>query len=145
MSMLALAAALSGCAGTGELQVPTIHPTVLPPPVSAPQVAPPPPRELSAKELLSYRTVLRQPGPRGRFFGHEVIGTFRGQRFVAEYICSDMCPDYTVTVRHFIDLKTAADCAAFGAAMSDIVVPYGIGIRKRGFCIPAPAMAQAAG
>jgi hypothetical protein len=94
------------------------------------------PRELTTSEVVSYPDG-RGPGPGGRFFGTDLLGTYRGQRFVAEYICSDVCPQYTVVVHHFVDLRSEADCTSFGGAWQAILVPMGIGIGRRNFCVPA--------
>ena len=36
------------------------------------------------------------------------MGTYQGNRFEAEYICSDVCPNYTVLVYHFIDMAVSS-------------------------------------
>lgn len=136
----AVVLALSACAVP---QPPTIHPSIVPDALPASQGSSPT-RELTVQELLSFQTT-RRPGPGGRFWGHQEIGTYQAQRFVVEYICSDMCPDYTVTVYHFIDLRTPETCGAIGAQMRSTIVPHGIGTAARSFCMATPRMKMKAG
>lgn len=140
MPALTVAAVLCACAGPQASPAPVLSP-LSPLPTHKPrtQAAAPTARELTLQELLAFRTV-RAPGPGDRLFGFDTVGSWRGHRFVAEYICSDVCPEYTVTVHHFIDLKTVAECTAIGAAMQDELVPRGIGVGRRWFCMPTRAM-----
>jgi hypothetical protein len=107
------------------------------PPRTAPEA---PARELTEQELLSFHGGPKT-GPGGRFDGQDVVGTYRGHRFVAQYICSDVCPDHTVTVYHFIDLRTDEACKAIGAEM--VRVPYGTASGARSFCRPRRGMGKA--
>lgn len=54
---------------------------------------------------------------------------------VADYICSDLCPDHTVRVIRF-DVPTEKACADIGGIEKIIVVPYGIGVANKIFCVP---------
>jgi len=137
---LSFVLALAGCATPRELM-----PSGIAPPASggahATNIDRITQRELTVSDLLAFqRQDGRKPGPGGRFYGYDVLGTYRGHRFAVQYICSDMCPDYTVTVHHFIDLRTPEACAAIGGQMQGRWVPWGIANARRSFCMASPEM-----
>jgi hypothetical protein len=51
---------------------------------------------ISEDELLAYASAPYDHVEKDRV----VIGLLDGSRVVADFICSDICPDYTVRVRH---------------------------------------------
>jgi hypothetical protein len=54
---------------------------------------------------------------------------------VVDYICSDVCPNYTVRIIHFA-VEAGSACAAVGGVEKSVVVPIGIGATPRTFCFP---------
>lgn len=63
------------------------------------------------------------------------LGKLNGFSAVADYICSDLCPDHTVRVIH-IDHPPEKACADVGGIEEAIAVPSGIGIVNKKFCVP---------
>jgi len=66
----------------------------------------------------------------------ERLGSNHGATVVAEYPCSDVCPDYTMRVIHY-DVVPGAACARVGGVIAHISIPMGIGVGRKDYCIPA--------
>jgi hypothetical protein len=73
-----------------------------------------------------------------------VLGTHLGNKLIAEFPCSDVCPDYTARVIRY-DLAAGEVCVAKGGALREVYVPYGIAMVKREYCIPPILAAKPSG
>jgi hypothetical protein len=60
---------------------------------------------------------------------------------VAEFPCSDVCPQYTVRIIHY-RLPPEASCASVGGVEKEVLVPIAIAVRPKTFCIPEPLVAS---
>lgn len=69
------------------------------------------------------------------------IGRYRGVPVVAEYPCSDVCPQYTVRIIHY-RLPPDVSCASAGGVEKQVLVPIAIAVRSKTFCIPPPLVAS---
>ena len=69
----------------------------------------------------------------------EVLGVHHGVEVVADYICSDLCPDYTVRVIHY-NVKPGPDCDAVGGRTVMRRVPRAIATFNEPFCVPKAAL-----
>ncbi|HEV2541103.1 MAG TPA: hypothetical protein VGU03_15535 [Frateuria sp.] len=63
------------------------------------------------------------------------LGRNHGLPVVAEFPCSDLCPQYTVRIIHY-RLPTDADCAGAGGIQESVPVPVAIAALPRDFCVP---------
>ncbi len=68
------------------------------------------------------------------------LGRYRGVPVVAEFPCSDVCPQYTVRIIHY-RLPPGTSCASVGGVEKEVLVPIAITVRTQLFCIPAPLVA----
>jgi hypothetical protein len=66
---------------------------------------------------------------------HEVVGRHRGVSVVVDYICSDICPDYTVRIIHY-DVEPGGACDRAGGVSQLLAVPTGPAMGAREFCMP---------
>jgi hypothetical protein len=73
---------------------------------------------------------------------HAVLGRHRGVRVVADYPCSDLCPQYTVRIIHY-DVPPGSRCERIGGASVPRRVPVGIGVTMERFCVPRPIAGRA--
>jgi len=64
------------------------------------------------------------------------LGLHHGVPVIVSYTCSDLCPDYTKRIVRY-NLLAGEECAQAGGVSKDIVVPRGIGVGLRRYCIPA--------
>ncbi|MDQ0250908.1 hypothetical protein J2W22_002972 [Sphingomonas kyeonggiensis] len=64
------------------------------------------------------------------------VGLHRGVPVVATYTCSDLCPDNTKRIIRY-NVTAGAACDRVGGVSKDIVVPKGIGVGPRRYCLPA--------
>ncbi|AOH84720.1 hypothetical protein AWL63_12830 [Sphingomonas panacis] len=71
-----------------------------------------------------------------RLNGRNILGQYHGRLVIAEYHCSDLCPDYTVRIIHF-DVDAGAKCRAIGGRNATVTIPVGISAMPRKFCVPA--------
>ncbi|HZZ89760.1 MAG TPA: hypothetical protein VFE13_15645 [Caulobacteraceae bacterium] len=69
-----------------------------------------------------------------------VVGVHRGRRVVADFPCSDICPQYTIRIIHY-DVAPGAPCAAAGGVTQTRRVPVSIAVMDKDFCIPGPLAA----
>lgn len=69
------------------------------------------------------------------------LGRYRNVPLVAEFPCSDVCPQYTVRIIHY-RLPAGARCASVGGVEKDVLVPIAITVRQKTFCIPSPLVAS---
>ena len=63
------------------------------------------------------------------------LGRNRGVPVVAEFPCSDVCPQYTVRIIHYL-LPEGIDCAGAGGVEKTVDVPVAIAVLPRTFCVP---------
>jgi len=63
------------------------------------------------------------------------LGRHHGQPVVAEFPCSDVCPQYTVRIIHY-QLPEGVSCDSVGGVEKDILVPVAIAVRSKTFCVP---------
>ena len=69
------------------------------------------------------------------------LGRYRNVPVVAEFPCSDVCPQYTVRIIHY-QLPPEASCASVGGVEKEVLVPIAITVRPKTFCIPQPLVAS---
>jgi hypothetical protein len=69
------------------------------------------------------------------------LGRYRNVPVVAEFPCSDVCPQYTVRIIHY-QLPPEASCASVGGVEKEVLVPIAITVRSKTFCIPEPLVAS---
>jgi 5,10-methylene-tetrahydrofolate dehydrogenase/methenyl tetrahydrofolate cyclohydrolase len=58
-----------------------------------------------------------------------------GTPVIAEFICSDVCPDYTVRVIRY-ELKKDQTCSRVGGVEKALRIPVGIAATDKKFCFP---------
>ncbi|MDO1529090.1 hypothetical protein QMK61_09655 [Fulvimonas sp. R45] len=63
------------------------------------------------------------------------LGRHHGVPVVAEFPCSDVCPQYTVRIIHY-RLPPDTDCAAAGGVERTVPVPVAIASTDATFCVP---------
>jgi len=83
------------------------------------------------------RRLATAPFDKGAKMGrHDVLGIHHGLKLVADYPCSDVCPTYTTRVIHY-DVVAGPTCEQAGGTTQARMVPTGIAVAKRDFCVPA--------
>ena len=93
------------------------------------------PRQLSDADLVAYAA---RPFDKAAMMEQRVVvGLHHGVPVVAEFPCSDVCPDYTTRIIHY-DLTPGAACSAAGGVTQPRRVPYSIAMIVKDFCIPGP-------
>ncbi|WP_426702055.1 hypothetical protein ACPPVV_03310 [Rhodanobacter sp. Col0626] len=65
------------------------------------------------------------------------LGRYRDVPVVADFPCSDVCPQYTVRIIHY-RLPADASCASVGGVEKQVLVPIAIAVRTKTVCVPAP-------
>ncbi|HKD21929.1 MAG TPA: hypothetical protein VKB71_07930 [Rhizomicrobium sp.] len=71
-----------------------------------------------------------------KLFHHEVLGVHHGVQVVADFPCSDICPDYTTRVIHYT-VEPGPDCDKIGGQSRVQVIPVSIAAMPKMFCAPA--------
>ncbi len=69
------------------------------------------------------------------------LGRYRNVPVVAEFPCSDVCPQYTVRIIHY-RLPSDVSCASVGGVEKKVLVPVAITVLPKTFCIPEPLVAS---
>ena len=69
------------------------------------------------------------------------LGRYRNVPVVAEFPCSDVCPQYTVRIIHY-RLSSDVSCASVGGVEKKVLVPVAITVLPKTFCIPEPLVAS---
>lgn len=64
------------------------------------------------------------------------LGQHNGAPVVAEFLCSDICPDHTLRIIHY-SLADGQSCSQLGGVEKSILVPVGVGRTERSYCFPA--------
>jgi hypothetical protein len=73
---------------------------------------------------------------RAMMFHREQLGLNRGMRVVADYPCSDVCPDATVRIIHY-DRPPGRGCEAAGGVTAGRMTPVSIAVQRVDYCVPA--------
>ena len=93
----------------------------------------PPTKEVSDEEILRYASA---PYDKRSVSDHYVLlGVNRSTPVVAEYICSDVCPDYTVRVVHY-QLSPRQACADIPGVERKQTIPVAIAAMDKLYCYP---------
>jgi hypothetical protein len=89
---------------------------------------------ISEAEVLAYAS---KSYDKAAFFveRRSSLGMLNGIDVVVEYICSDICPDYTVRIIRFA-VEPGSACEGVGGVEKVVVVPRGIASGPRTFCFP---------
>jgi hypothetical protein len=90
-------------------------------------------RAITDEWVLDYAT---KPYERRFPMGREVLGTLNDVAVVADFVCSDVCPAYTVRIVHF-DVEPGARCTAIGGVERSVTVPIAITATQKVFCFPS--------
>jgi len=64
-----------------------------------------------------------------------ILGLHHGMPVMVEARCSDVCPNYTVRIIHYL-AEPGASCSKLGGDTVSIMVPVSITAQNRDFCIP---------
>lgn len=88
---------------------------------------------LTDESLLQYASGAYDKGAYGE--SHQVLGRLNGAEVVADFVCGDVCPEYTIRIIHF-DVEPGEGCAAVGGVEKAVVVPLAIAVTEREFCFP---------
>ena len=67
----------------------------------------------------------------------KVLGIHHGTRVVADFPCSDICPDYTVRIIHYA-VEPGPACDAIGGVEIGHRLPLSVGADR--YCVPAAAV-----
>jgi hypothetical protein len=93
------------------------------------------PRSLSDADLTAYAV---SPFDHAAMMEkHVVVGLHHGVAVVADFPCSDICPQYTRRIIHY-DVAPGAACTAAGGVTQMRETPYSIAVIQKPFCIPKP-------
>jgi hypothetical protein len=88
---------------------------------------------MSEASLLEYASTPYKKGAHGA--DHQVLGELNDVDVVVDFICSDVCPDYTVRIIHF-DVEPGPKCDEIGGVEQSVVVPVAIAAMPKLFCFP---------
>lgn len=99
------------------------------------------PSQMNAAALRAYAD---KPWDKAALMNTTVeLGRYRDVPVVAEFPCSDVCPQYTVRIIHY-RLPPEVSCASVGGVEKPVLVPIAIAVRTKTFCIPEPLVASGA-
>jgi hypothetical protein len=91
------------------------------------------PDTLSDDALVAYAS---QPYDKAEKYHHrDVLGVHHGTEVVADFPCSDLCPNYTVRIIHYA-VEPGPDCDRIGGATRAMKVPVSIAEANQEFCVP---------
>lgn len=91
------------------------------------------PQPVSDAALLAYA---KSPVEKAAMITRKVLGTKNGALVVADFDCSDLCPQYTVRIIHY-KVEPGPECDRVKGVVQSQVVPRGIASIERPFCVPA--------
>ena len=91
------------------------------------------PRVVTETELLSYASTPYRAGEQDA--PREVLGKLNGVDVIVDFICSDLCPAYTVRIIRF-DVEPGPHCTEAGGVERTVVVPVAITSRSVAYCFP---------
>jgi hypothetical protein len=84
-----------------------------------------------------------KPWDKARLMNSTVeLGRYHEVPVVAEFPCSDVCPQYTARIIHY-RLPPGASCASVGGVEKQLLVPVAITVLPKMFCIPQPLVESA--
>jgi hypothetical protein len=66
---------------------------------------------------------------------HDVVGLQHGVEIIADFPCSDLCPNYTTRIIHYA-VEPGPDCDRIGGRARDQLVPFSIAVVRKTFCVP---------
>ena len=66
---------------------------------------------------------------------HLLLGTHSDSDVVVDFICSDICPNYTVRVIHY-NLRKDQKCSDVGGIEKQLLIPVAIAATLKTFCFP---------
>jgi hypothetical protein len=90
-------------------------------------------RVISEAQLLEYASTPYDKGAHGA--PRQILGVLNDVNVVVDFVCSDLCPAYTVRIIHF-DVEPDARCAEVGGVEREVIVPVAITARSKAFCFP---------
>ncbi len=88
--------------------------------------------QLTDQDILDYATA--EYDKEEMMFQTVEVGSHNGTMLIAEFPCSDLCPDYTTRVIHY-DVENE-ECEALGGVLHMIFVPSGIAVVETEYCFP---------
>jgi len=92
-----------------------------------------PPPVVSDQEILDYAS---RPFNKYNIAQSRVIlGLHKGTTVAVDFICSDLCPEYTVRVIHY-ELGNEHKCSDIGGIEKKVRVPVAIAAMDKTFCFP---------
>ncbi|PWK83508.1 hypothetical protein [Fulvimonas soli] len=92
--------------------------------------------DAGALDDAALRAYAARPWDKAKLMNTTVrLGTHHGVPVVAEFPCSDVCPQYTVRIIHY-ELPAGADCRSAGGVEQAVGVPVAIAMMTRTFCFP---------
>ena len=90
--------------------------------------------EVSDAELVAYA---QRPFEKAEMMQRTIVlGSHRGTKLIAEFPCSDLCPQNTARIIRY-ELKAGEVCATLYRVQEEVFVPEGVGLAKRLLCVPA--------
>ena len=90
-------------------------------------------RVTTEAELLSYASTPYRAGEHGA--PRQALGKLNGVDVIVDFICSDLCPAYTVRVIRF-DVEPGPHCTEIGGVERSVIVPVAITSRSVAYCFP---------
>ena len=89
--------------------------------------------DLTDAQLIGYG---QQDFERGEMmYKHVDLGRYHGAHVVADFPCSDVCPDNTTRIIHYA-LDDGQACSSVSGAERTLTVPTGVGKSQLKFCVP---------
>ncbi len=90
-------------------------------------------RSISDADILAYAS---RPFDHAAMMGkRDLVGMHNGVEVVADYPCSDVCPDYTTQIIHY-DAAPGPACDKAGGVVEMRTVPISIAVQRKPFCVP---------
>jgi hypothetical protein len=90
-------------------------------------------RSLTDADVLAYA---KRPFDHAAMMNkRDVVGMHHGVAVVADYPCSDVCPNYTTQIIHY-DVEPGPACDRAGGVVAMRTVPISIAVQRKPFCVP---------
>ena len=102
--------------------------------LATPALAAAAPRQITDADLTAYAA--KPFDKRAMMFHRVTLGRHHGAPVVVDFPCGDLCPDYTVRIIHY-DAAPGPACARIGGVAEARMIPAGIAVMRRQFCVPA--------
>ena len=87
---------------------------------------------LTDQDILDYATA--EYDKEEMMFQKVELGSHNGMLLIAEFPCSDLCPDYTTRVIRY-DVENE-ECEALGGVLQMVFVPSDIAMVEEEYCFP---------